>query len=677
MFQHSWKIWTLFLLCLAIILPAMVWVTIKANQLEESRRQVLRENRLGRLDAELQELVNSALWRMDSMLTPLIVQEASRPDSDYQLLAAGYSKGLDLHDPAVWNTTVSPIVRQPSPFVLLHFQVSPDDQWGSPQALSADLIEPANANGISTDMNSTNKRRLDELAASFSNHDLIQLLPQQLISDLTTPENTQNQNDLPLIANSYPANGQVFLPNQSEQLANLDVQQYAVNPDLDLQQNDQPQSENASADPPRAQQQNAQAASEEFQPQMRGSRQYSRGAKNAIDFQQRADIGQNIAQNYFLNTSQSKQVSSTIREGVSRPLWFRDKLLLARRTLRDDQVFLQGCWFDWPKLRAALKERIADLLPEAELLPVDNVADIQAGRMLVTLPIQLDVSRVKLDELNFSSVAPLPSDSSPMRFALILAWTCLGLGIVAVAILLHGVVKLSERRASFVSAVTHELRTPLTTFRMYAEMLARRMVKTPEQQQQYCETLQVEADRLSHLVENVLQFARLEHSRQPTTGEQVLVGEMIERFRLRFQDRVQQSQMQLEIALTPAAAKARFRSDSAAIEHILYNLVDNACKYARLNDSRPIRLLIDADARSVSFRVCDHGPGIAVNQQRRIFKPFSKSAQAAAHSAPGVGLGLALCRRLAKQLGGRLLIENSSPADGTTFLLQLPRPARD
>ena len=85
-------------------------------------------------------------------------------------------------------------------------------------------------------------------------------------------------------------------------------------------------------------------------------------------------------------------------------------------------------------------------------------------------------------------------------------------------------VALSERRGAFVSAVTHELRTPLTTFRMYAEMLAEGMVPSPEARQKYLETLRREADRLAHLVENVLQYARLERGRPGGRRENVTAG---------------------------------------------------------------------------------------------------------------------------------------------------------
>src|SRR5208337_3642808 len=93
------------------------------------------------------------------------------------------------------------------------------------------------------------------------------------------------------------------------------------------------------------------------------------------------------------------------------------------------------------------------------------------------------------------------------------AWACVLLAAGAVAALLANVMRLGQRRADFVSAVTHELRTPLTTFHMYTEMLSEGMVTDPQQQRDYLTTLRLEASRLSHLVENVLAFARLERRR--------------------------------------------------------------------------------------------------------------------------------------------------------------------
>jgi K+-sensing histidine kinase KdpD len=103
----------------------------------------------------------------------------------------------------------------------------------------------------------------------------------------------------------------------------------------------------------------------------------------------------------------------------------------------------------------------------------------------------------------------------------------------------------------------------------------------------------------------------------------------------------------------------------------VFNLVDNACKYAPEADNRNIHLACRRQGSQVVLEVRDHGQGIAKKSARQLFRPFSKSATEAAHSAPGVGLGLALCRRLAKSLGGQLII-NHNVDDGACLILQLP-----
>jgi signal transduction histidine kinase len=107
------------------------------------------------------------------------------------------------------------------------------------------------------------------------------------------------------------------------------------------------------------------------------------------------------------------------------------------------------------------------------------------------------------------------------------------------------------------------------------------------------------------------------------------------------------------------------------VEQILFNLVDNAAKYARDAVDRRIHVEASRSGRCVQFVVRDHGPGIDAKPWSRRMRPFRKSAQESAESAPGVGLGLALCRRLARQLGGRLEI-SSANGGGANVALILP-----
>ena len=127
-----------------------------------------------------------------------------------------------------------------------------------------------------------------------------------------------------------------------------------------------------------------------------------------------------------------------------------------------------------------------------------------------------------------------------------------------------------------------------------------------------------------------------------------------------------------QLDLPEAKSESEALADPSAVEQVLFNLVDNACKYAADAQDKSLRLTVSKkspSARQIEIRLVDRGPGVAPAAQRRLFQAFRKSAQDAAHSAPGVGLGLALCRRLARELGGDLRYEPT--ADGACFVLSL------
>lgn len=342
------------------------------------------------------------------------------------------------------------------------------------------------------------------------------------------------------------------------------------------------------------------------------------------------------------------------------PRWRERQLLLLRTVSLRGVNYLQGCWLDWTLVDRWLAGLIADLLPGATLAPVAP-QDADPVRLLASLPVRLQPGR-PADE---------PAASlSPLHLSLITAWCCVLLAGTAVAVLLYGVVSLSERRGAFVSAVTHELRTPLTTFRMYAEMLAEGMVPD-EARRHYLNTLRAEAGRLGHLVENVLAYARLEHGHGAKPFDQISAADLVARLDTLLRARTEQSGMELCVKIDDAARHAMLRTDVSAVEQIVLNLVDNACKYASAASDRRVELRVARRGRHICFAVCDHGPGIPPAQLRRLFRPFSKSAEQAAQSAAGVGLGLALSRRLARRLDGRLAFECPSTA-GAQFVLSLP-----
>jgi signal transduction histidine kinase len=321
---------------------------------------------------------------------------------------------------------------------------------------------------------------------------------------------------------------------------------------------------------------------------------------------------------------------------------------------------------DWAAIKTSLLESVGDLLPHADLVPVPGGPAKDEARMLAALPVRLAPGLPASFE---------PEPPSPIRWILPVAWLCVLVAAAAVAALLGSVIRLSERRAAFVSAVTHELRTPLTTFHMYTEMLSEGMVPDPQQQRQYLATLRAEASRLSHLVENVLAYARLERGRATGRVEPISVEKLLAPIRPRLADRAAQAAMELVVEADNESLATVVAANPLAVDQILFNLVDNACKYAAAAEDRRIHLVARRCGSTLEIKIRDHGPGFPRPVARRLFRPFSKSAQEAANSAPGIGLGLALSKRLARDMGARLATD-PTVTDGAALDLSLALCAR-
>ncbi len=647
---------------MAFVIPALVWLTVKSIQMDDAAKLSRRSTEIQKREAEVQETVSNALWRMDWLLTPLIGQEATRPFYDYQPFYTAFSK---TSRSKVKQSIPSPILIQPSEFVLLHFQIDKKGNWTSPQnPTSTAMCSAAMDNGLTAEAISCNLTRLNTLSSTISAETLEDSVPTQLIPNVQVPEIAMN-NPWTINSNSGIYNRQVAqnLPaiEQSE-IPFFRDQRQARSRDSDNAYNPGEIFESGNSLP-------SQSASRQQTGQKMLQNTYANDVENG--FRSRREASRNFAQQQRINSlaNQDDLEITMGNEGVSRPVWINGKLLLVRRVAVSDQTFLQGCWFDWDRIREVLKEEVEDILPQVKLTATLPDEKVSPGRLLATLPVKLELP----DEQSLIMDGLEESKTSPIRWSLLMAWSCLLDTAFAVGLLLQGVVKLSERRASFVSAVTHELRTPLTTFRMYAEMLAGNMVSSEQKRQEYAETLHVEANRLSHLVENVLQFARLEGGNSSTQNETVQVGNMIDRFESRIRERAEQAEMELKVDLPEDVSERLVQTNPTGIEHILYNLVDNSCKYACRASNREIKISVGIEDSKLCFRVHDHGPGIAKDQRKRIFLPFSKSAEDAAKFAPGVGLGLALCRRLSRQLGGALDLENR-PSDqcGTCLKLSVP-----
>lgn len=634
--MKPWLYWLAFGVAVALGLGAMLWLTGTVLELDRAQAGA-------RQQAVYEESVRLALWRMETALAPIIARESARTYLAYEPFhnpERAYSSKSQSPAESAFVIPSALLERTPEP-VIVHFQVGPDNNWSSPQIPNGsqrDLSIRAFGNG---GVISQAESRLAELKGVLRYKPLMERVPS--VDEPTPPRVMVAQ----LNAAARQATDQPMATNQQLAVNNNDFWQGGqVQVNYQATRNDM--------------EWNTRVAQQQMVQQRANP---NRGGGGKAQSQTQTKEVEKPTQ----RQSQVKQVEAqapqppAVSEGMMRAVWMDGRLLLARRVAIGHVAYVQGCWLDWDRLRSDLLTDVADLLPGATLVPVENGEPFDSRR-LATLPVRLVPGPA-------TSVATV--GISPVQLFLLLTWAALAMAAGAMALLLAGAIRLSERRAAFVSAVTHELRTPLTTFRMYAEMLAEGMVPDPAKREYYLRTLCAESNRLSHLVENVLAYARLERGRMKSRAEQVSVQGVVDRVLPRLEQRAQQVGMQLSVECGAAATAIGIFTDVSAVEQVLFNLVDNACKYAAKAEDKRIHLSVQPMSRNVVFRVWDHGPGILREDERRLFRPFGKSAQHAAESAPGVGLGLALCRRLARQIGGRLAFVRMP--EGACFELALPQ----
>jgi signal transduction histidine kinase len=227
--------------------------------------------------------------------------------------------------------------------------------------------------------------------------------------------------------------------------------------------------------------------------------------------------------------------------------------------------------------------------------------------------------------------------------------------------------ELARLKTSFVSNVTHELKTPIALIRLAAETLELRRFSTPEEGQAFLGSIVRETVRLQQLVDNILDFARLEAGQTVFRFEAVdlpaIVRETVDDFRPRLEQKGFQIELDLPEGLPPV------RGDAVMLQHCVLNLLDNALKYSRAR--REVRVSVKALDGAVAASVTDHGIGIAPADQKRIFEKFVRVEAGLVHDVKGAGLGLSLVQQIVRAHGGRVELE-SSPGEGSTFTVLLP-----
>jgi signal transduction histidine kinase len=264
------------------------------------------------------------------------------------------------------------------------------------------------------------------------------------------------------------------------------------------------------------------------------------------------------------------------------------------------------------------------------------------------------------------------------RFARISFLTLAALSLVlagGIALTYRNVTKemaLARLKSDFVSNVSHELRTPLSLIRLYAETLEMGRLTSPEKYQEYYRIIRKESERLTALINNILDFSRIEAGRKEYDFRETDMSELVHNTLDSYRYQLEQSGFQFEEKIDEVPP---MRVDREAMARSLLNLVNNALKYSQ--DRKYIGVNLYRDNGSVKLEVVDQGIGIPHQEQQKIFEKFYRVGDPLVHNTKGSGLGLSLVRHIVQAHGGEVAVD-SAPGQGSKFTIVLPvKPARE
>jgi signal transduction histidine kinase len=357
-----------------------------------------------------------------------------------------------------------------------------------------------------------------------------------------------------------------------------------------------------------------------------------------------------------------------------------DKIFIYRRIVIHDKVYRQGAVLAVREFMRTLAEQYFDDQPLASFAELRftardhglEMAGHESGVPVASPVFQLE--RVFPRPFSFLE-ARLACDAvprSPGRSMLLAVSAALGgvilIGLFAIYRSARVQVDLSERRTGFVSSVTHELKTPLTNIRMYIEMLEQGMAPNPEREQEYFRILGSESARLSRLINNVLEFSRVESKTRrfdPVEGD---FREVLREAADVMGEKIRQEGFALDL---DTANETKFVYDREVMVQVLINLFENSLKFGRSSPERRITVALKPEGDWMNIRVADTGPGIPAHALKKVFDDFYRVDDSLTRTTQGTGIGLALVKKLAAGLGGKVTAENNR-GPGCTIVISLP-----
>jgi signal transduction histidine kinase len=240
-------------------------------------------------------------------------------------------------------------------------------------------------------------------------------------------------------------------------------------------------------------------------------------------------------------------------------------------------------------------------------------------------------------------------------------------GLVFTLRTMNNEIQFSKMKSYFMSTVSHEFKSPLTSIRQMAEMLDRGRVPSKQRKERYYKLILQQSERLSHLIENILDFSKMEENRKIFNFKKDSLFNLVKEAIKSFQDNSTKQAIHISLSNVESIPEVVF--DKEAMEQVMHNLLDNACKYS--GNSKNIEVSIITKDENVIVKVTDHGVGISKKDKGKIFDRFYRVGDELTQSVKGSGIGLTIVRQIVKAHNGNILVE-SSPGKGSAFSVILP-----
>ncbi|NOX70608.1 MAG: HAMP domain-containing histidine kinase [Gammaproteobacteria bacterium] len=363
-------------------------------------------------------------------------------------------------------------------------------------------------------------------------------------------------------------------------------------------------------------------------------------------------------------------------------------MVLFRKVWRNGERLIQGLLIDQQHF---LNVIIANAFRGTTLATMSTLSVAYQENVIATFAGRIDsgypATAVELDgTLLYQSSLTAPMSGLQLAFSIdrlppgpgarVLGWTTFVIAIVFLggffALYRTGLsqINLARQQQDFVAAVSHELKTPLTSIRMYGEML-REGWADEDKRQQYYGFIHDESERLTRLISNVLQLAKITRNEPQFDMQPRTVGELMSQIESKIVTQVENAGFELSFKRDPDTDQTQIAIDDDCFAQVIINLVDNAIKFSRHAATKRIEIQSTA-ARdgTVVFVVRDYGPGVPKDQMRKIFKLFYRPGSELTRETVGTGIGLAIVHQLTTAMNGTVDVINKDP--GVEFRLSFP-----